>query len=88
MTIDVRRLVSDGSRSDTSRDHPFEKHPRTPTMPPWGCVLHLCPCLIMGCPVSTFLNALTQGILARACACACHMPEAKIIMGCYSQSSC
>ena len=54
--------ISDGSRSDTSRDHPFEKHPRTPTMPPWGCVTHLCPCLIMGCPVSTFLNALTQSM--------------------------
>ena len=36
--------ISDGSRSDTSRDHPFDKHPRTPTMPPWGCVIHLCPC--------------------------------------------
>ena len=52
--------ISDGSRSDTSRDHPFEKDPRTPTMPPWGCATHLCPCLTMGYWVSTFLNALTQ----------------------------
>lgn len=26
--------LSDGSRSDTSREHPFVKDPRTPTMPP------------------------------------------------------
>jgi hypothetical protein len=56
--------LSDGSRSDTSRDHPFDKHPRTPTMPPWGCATHLCPCYIRVNVVSTFLNALTQGTLA------------------------
>ena len=54
--------ISDGSRSDTSRDHPFEKHPRTPTMLPWGCGIHLCPCFIMGYQKGAFLNALTQSM--------------------------